>query len=419
MAGTVTVGVDKGCLRLQFPSPVSKKIWNVRQKYKSLGLSDTPENRAMAQKLAAKAQMDILSDTLDITLEKYNPLALQNVSKQVKPKIPELLELYTEFVENTIKPGIDKVTLYNNYGGNYLRLIKLCANANIVMDSTKIFDNLKTATTPEVARRMLNVLHNLMEWSKRRGIIERDTYNPYRAYKQDVPGKQKQKRPKHIIEQGLVEDDDYRGYRGYSPKEAEYIIEAFSSRGDTPNLYYSFVLFLFLTGCRPSEAIGLQWGDISEDCSVITFCHVFCATTKEEKGLKTRRFNNNRRRFPCGLRLQNFLKKMRETQGNPHTKTKVFLTQKGKAINWYSFYYSWAGRHDVHENTNGVIEKLAKEGKLRYYLKPYSTRHSFISWQLANGMTPANVAKIVGNSPEMIYKHYVSADEDIKVAFEI
>jgi hypothetical protein len=34
-------------------------------------------------------------------------------------------------------------------------------------------------------------------------------------------------------------------------------------------------------------------------------------------------------------------------------------------------------------------------------------------------MTPTNVAKLVGNSPEMIYKHYVSADENISLAFEL
>jgi hypothetical protein len=42
MAGTVKIGVDKNSLRLQFPSAISQKIWGVRQKYKSLGLSDTP-----------------------------------------------------------------------------------------------------------------------------------------------------------------------------------------------------------------------------------------------------------------------------------------------------------------------------------------------------------------------------------------
>lgn len=416
MAGTVTVSVDKGCLRLQFPSAVSKEIWKVRQKYLALGLSNTPENRAMAQQLASKAQMDIFSKNLDITLERYKPFALEKILEQVKSKIPSLLELYTEFIESVIKPGLDKATFANKYGGIYLKILTSCASADIVEDSTKIFDKVKAATSPTIARQVLNVLYNLLEWCKRREIVKKDTYNPYRSYKQDVPGKSKQVKPKHIIEQDLVEDDEYRGY---SPKEAEYIIEAFSSRGHTPGLYHLLVLFLFSTGCRPSEAVGLQWGDINEDCSVITFCRVYCSLTKEEKGLKTKRFGKVKRIFPCGERLQKLLKEMREKQGNPHPKSKVFLSKEGKPISWSSFYHRWSGMHNNSNDIDGVIEILGREGKVGHYLKPYATRHSFITWQLANGMTPANVAKLVGNTPDMIYKHYVSADEDIKVAFEI
>jgi integrase len=95
------------------------------------------------------------------------------------------------------------------------------------------------------------------------------------------------------------------------------------------------------------------------------------------------------------------------------------LTIKDKPISWQNFVNSWTGWHKECSKTNGVVEVLAREGKIRFYLKPYATRHSFITWQLKAGMTPANVAKLVGNSPEMIYKHYVSADEDAKVAFEV
>lgn len=35
--------------------------------------------------------------------------------------------------------------------------------------------------------------------------------------------------------------------------------------------YAPLVEFWFLTGCRPSEAIGLFWGNVAEDCSAITF----------------------------------------------------------------------------------------------------------------------------------------------------
>jgi integrase len=97
----------------------------------------------------------------------------------------------------------------------------------------------------------------------------------------------------------------------------------------------------------------------------------------------------------------------------------VFLTSNNKPVNWPSLVDCWGGTHNKYLNQDGVVEKLAREKKIRFYLKPYATRHSFITWQLKAGQTPANVAKLVGNTPEMIYKHYVSADEDAKVVFEV
>jgi integrase len=285
-----------------------------------------------------------------------------------------------------------------------------------VEDSIKIFDTIKASTTPPQVRSILDALYNLLEWCKRREIVDRNTYNPYRDYKRDAPGNSKQAKPRHIIEQDLADDDDFRGY---SPEEAKHIVHALRLRGFTKNLYSSLALFLFLTGCRPSEAIGLQWRDVNEDCNVITFRRAFCHVTKEEKGLKTRRFGKEKRNFFCGEQLQNFLKELRENQDDLNPKSKVFVNREGKPVNWRSFHAAWAGMRDNQHNTDGVIEKLVREGKVRFYLKPYATRHSFITWQLAEGMTPTNVARLVGNSPEMIYKHYVSADENLTPAFEL
>jgi integrase len=97
-----------------------------------------------------------------------------------------------------------------------------------------------------------------------------------------------------------------------------------------------------------------------------------------------------------------------------------FAQSEGNPVYWHGFYNCWTGynrgKNDKH--TDGVIEERIREGKVQTYLKPYAMRHSFITWQLAAGMTPANVAKLVGNSPEMIYKHYVSAEKDPELAFE-
>lgn len=67
----------------------------------------------------------------------------------------------------------------------------------------------------------------------------------------------------------------------FTQEEKEAIIEAFEShhgnwngRGYTGfaySYYAELIKFWFLTGCRPSEGIGLTWGQINDDCSQIIF----------------------------------------------------------------------------------------------------------------------------------------------------
>jgi integrase len=172
---------------------------------------------------------------------------------------------------------------------------------------------------------------------------------------------------------------------------------------------------LFLTGCRTSEAIGLRWVDISDDCREITFRHSYCSLSKELKGLKTERQGKTSRKFPAGEKLKQLLLKLRSRVEDFNPKNYVFSRDDGSPIKYESFHSVWAGQPD---GRVGVIGYLIQQNKVGMYLSPYSTRHSFITWQLAEGQTPANVARLVGNTPEMIYKHYVSADENVKVVFE-
>jgi integrase len=175
--------------------------------------------------------------------------------------------------------------------------------------------------------------------------------------------------------------------------------------------------FLFLTGCRTGEAIGLRWEDVTGDFSEITFRNSYCRISKKLKDLKTAKTGNTSRKFPCGEKLRQLLREIYESKTIFFLDGKDFIFQReGKPINPISLHKGWAGQANQRV---GIIETLIEEKKVKTYLKLYATRHSFITWQLKAGQTPANVAKLVGNSPEMIYKHYVSADDDAKVVFEI
>ena len=410
--GTVNVGIDGNMLRLQFPSKVSQAIWGKAQKYKSLGLYNTPENMNKARQIAFFAQMDLLEDNLDVTLEKYNPFLLEKTVEKVKPDLPGVLELCKKHFEVKIKPNIE-VGSQRQYR-SYLNAMQECANYDIIKDAVKIRDSIQKVTTAPRTKRILSFIYETIQWGKRNELIPKNVENPYKELQEDVVGKTNYQKPKHILELSKEEDD--KDYRAYSHHEAIAILEKFSCYEERQVAYKDFVKFLFLTGCRTSEAIGLRWQDINEDCSEINFCHSYCVTSKKLKALKTARHGNTSRKFPCGEKLKRLLLNLRTSQAEAINPKNFVFSLNGSPIEYCNFYSVWAGRKN---GSKGVVGNLMEQGKIKTYLKPYATRHSFITWQLKAGVTPANVAKIVGNSPEMIYKHYVSADEDAKVGFEI
>jgi hypothetical protein len=259
MSKTVSVGTDKGCLRLQFTSSVSQKFWGKKKKYKSLKLKDTTENRAVAEDIAYKARQDIYNDNFDASLKRYNPLALQESSKQINSKIPTLIELYLQYIEAVKKPTLTKASYRFPYGGTYLNLIKPCADADIIQDSVLIFDTIKTATTPKMTQKLLNTLFKLLDWCKRRNVVKKETYNPYKDYIQDIPGKSKrQKPPAHIIEQNLESKDS--DYKGFLPQEAEAIIESFANRGTTPKTVLSIGAVFVSDWMPPKRSYWIAMG---------------------------------------------------------------------------------------------------------------------------------------------------------------
>jgi integrase len=48
-----------------------------------------------------------------------------------------------------------------------------------------------------------------------------------------------------------------------------------------------------------------------------------------------------------------------------------------------------------------------------YYRKLYFIRHDYITFCIDGGMDAKDVAKLVGNSPEIIYRHYARAKRNL------
>ncbi|WP_250125490.1 tyrosine-type recombinase/integrase [Chroococcidiopsis sp. CCMEE 29] len=173
----------------------------------------------------------------------------------------------------------------------------------------------------------------------------------------------------------------------FTPAETLAIIQAFESTH-----YGNFVKFLFMTGCRSSEAFGLKWKNVTPDHILFSEARV----KNIQKGTKT----GLSRRFPCNDALRSLLDDMRS---DVKPDALVFTSPSGTSINSNNFINNhWKGRRGRH----GIIPQLIAEGKVYRYRPQYNTRHTFITHCIASGIPVPTVASWVGNSPEIIFKHY-------------
>ncbi|MGB3636119.1 MAG: hypothetical protein WBA39_00790 [Rivularia sp. (in: cyanobacteria)] len=102
--------------------------------------------------------------------------------------------------------------------------------------------------------------------------------------------------------------------------------------------------------------------------------------------------------FPINNRLATLLKSIKAACDD----AKVFPSLEGRWI-------------DIHNFTARGWKATLRELDGIEYRKLYQTRHTFITLALKNGMDVKDVATLVGNSPEIIYRHYVGQSREIVV----
>jgi integrase len=296
----------------------------------------TPELKALLSQLSQHLQEDPEPDN--------NP--------HFSLSLGELWEKYTlhkaeHLAATTIKKDFGAVRRYIN---------KTCGDLN---QAQKIRAQLLEATTSRSAKKMLMQINACCTWAFDYGLIE---YNPFEKLKI------KARKPTANIQP-------------FTEEERERIVKAFR---ETESFYAPLIEFLFLTGCRPSEAIALRWRHIDVALTRITFCEarVYGIT----KGTKT----NKSRIFPINPKLRSLLTaiKPRVTRGDDL----VFPSKNGLGIDEHNL---------VRRQWNGILEEL---GITRRPL--YNCRHTFISNCLGKGIQIQQVAVWVGNSPRTIWEHY-------------
>ncbi|QHG15667.1 site-specific integrase [Nostoc sp. ATCC 53789] len=377
--GNVGVEEFRGKFRLRLPRSVTPPG---KQAIISTGLDANEINKRRVDSVANWIEEEIITGQLDPTLERYRE-KLDSYRKPqltlVKPNTPQtdIMGLWEQYCAY-MKPQLASTTYRRDYARKYTNHIKGLPTKDL-SQAIAIRDYLLAQLTPNAAKRVLTYLAACCKWAVGSGLAKD---NPFAGMSEDI------KLPKH----------DSDAIDPFSRAEMNTIIKAFE---DTRPHYAPFVKFMFWTGCRTGEAIALQWQHINSDCTQITFSESYDSQLNIRKGTKT----GKARKFPCNSQVRELLLSIRPT--TPDLEQSVFTSPTGGIISNTRFSTQvWKGGRTSNKNYNGVIQGLLDEGKIERYRCPYNTRHTFITLMLAEGLTVSTVAKLVGNSPEIILKHY-------------
>jgi integrase len=383
--GSAQIKVSHGRLQLVFS-------FNGNRRYPSLGVANSKPARAMAEMKAKQIELDIVSGNFDETLEKYQHKAAISARKsELLPEIkltgPSLDELWEKLVEYK-RPQCSPNTMYYVYG-TFSKYIEQLPSHDLER-AAEIRDFAVNTFPIESCKRFVVRLNACCKWASKSGLI---SINPFEGMAQEIkPPKAKRK---------SEESDIFP----FTVGERDSIIQAIRTNtfcnlhsAYKHDHYAGYVTFLFMTGCRPSEAIALQWKNINRDFSIVSFERAVITTGSGQSmrdGLKTQ----ERRRFPCNPKLKALLKAIKPEGSD--AEALVFPGFSGKVLNTASF--------------RRTVWKPVLEGLKIEYRKPYQTRHTFITLALEHGLDAKDVARLVGNSAEVIYRHYAGSKREVSV----
>ena len=392
---SISIEERNGRYRLTLSRSLSRSLYGADQKRIATGMNISNENFASVEAKATVMHLDILANHFDVSLVKYGLAKEKKLNKNTESKnsqpaltIPELWDEYAQSKKNQITITT-REGLFATCANNIARLPTKNINDAILIKSY-IVNNFK----PTAQVRLMINLNACCKWAVRNKLIDN---NPFEEIAKDF---------RH-------QSCDRSNIDPFTKQEMDAIIEAFAKH-PTRSHYTPFVKFLFWTGCRTGEAVGLKWKHIDENIQYITFTEQTTQVRgrKYEKGTK----NKKARKFPIGENLKKVFLSIKPE--NPKPNDYVFSTKAGTPIDNAKFMGTiWKGGQRGgrnNEQSKGIVTELAEKGIISHYRSQYHTRHTFITLALEKGYTAQQIAEWVGNTPEMIFRHYAASNPHIK-----
>lgn len=330
--GSIQLKFTFGGKRYSF-SPIPGADYSNKRHYKNVAA------------IATRIHNDILAGCFDPTLDRYR--LVPKACPKVCPKT--LLDLWDLWVASLNLPEATKA---NHYQAIRQMLVK--ANPSVV-DTQWL---LKADLAPSTFNKRLSYIKSCYKWALKH---RHASTNPF----EDVKSRK-------VLAQQV---------QPFSTKEILAILLGFDQLA--PH-YTPFVKFLFLSGVRLSEAIGLRWSHIDFDRNELTIKE---SLSRDKVGNKYQRVrketkNNTIRTLTMSLELRDLL--ITTQTPNQGKDNLVFTTVEGCIIspeNFRSRYW---------------VEVLKAYNVP--YRKPHTTRHTTLSMAIEQGIPITGVAYLAGHT---------------------
>jgi integrase len=287
--------------------------------------------------------------TLTPELQKLLGQLSQHLQSEPEKDPPLLLEIWDAWV---LDLNLSRQTLSDHYANLRSQIVR----ATPLASETSWLLGLEMA--PATFNKKLGYLRACCDWAKSEGLL---SLNPWLKVKP-------RKGTKEII-------------KPFSQDEAARIIASFE---EIYPAWVPFTKFLFLSGCRLSEAIGLQWKHVDFERGEICICESL-AQRKDGNG-----YERVRKATKTGsvrfLKIHIELAKLFEqvAPASPNSEDLVFLNPTGTS-------------HCDSNNFRDRWKKVLSAAGIPYR-RPHIIRHSFASHAIEQGISLTGVAYLLGHS---------------------
>lgn len=390
--GEISIEDHRGKIRLRWRYNGVRYPLNLPHAY-------TAENMHHATVKIAEIKLDILKGCFDTTLEKYKeaPAHSSNTQKSAKPKVPSIQQNGSP-VDGNIQDDNHLVNIKDLlplfvYWAINIKSVNL-ENTSYYFNAKKLLERWDTLTIDDIPEKLnslkvapttyndrLTCIRGFLAWLlKKRKISD----NPLEEVSRKKKRKQLNDKRRPLSEDDILLVLDAIKQDTYCPPASQF----------KHSFYYPFLYFIFHTGVRNAEAIGLRVKHVNISLKTVEISETFARTkrgsnhaARVRKGTKT----ENARYLPLGDELIDVLQV--QIQGKKPDDF-VFPSPTGLSID----------DHMLQRRVFKPVTKALGLGDKDLYV----ARHSYGTRSIEQGISATSTAYAMGHATaETVIRNYV------------